>query len=241
MQKEIKGIVLSKIKYGENSMIVNIFTKEFGKMGFVVHKSKSRKNHSIRYLQPMYILDMQTYIKPQRNLQNIKEIQPAVPIKNLSLDFNKIAICQFIAELVNKTQREGETDEVLFNFLTNIIQLLDETDQKTSNFAIFFIIKYSRFLGLQIHNNYSETNSILDFKAGRFIMGHPQHPHFADFKTSNLIHQIMTTKFTEMHLLNIKSKDRNYLIDLFIKYFNFHLNKPGKLNSLVVLQEVFYS
>ncbi len=239
MKYSTKGIVLNRIKYGDNSLVVNIFTENFGKTGFMIHVSKSKKNHSGNYLQPMYILDMQVYIKPNRDLQNIKEIHPAIPVKSIAFDFRKTALCQFMAELISKTQRENESDETLFNFLANIIEFLDETDKSIANFAPFFIIKYSRFLGLQFENNYSPAHSIFDMRAGKFIIGQPLHQNFAPPKITKLIHQITEKPFTEMHSLKIDRESRNQIINLFINYFNFHLNKPGKINSLPILTEVF--
>lgn len=234
-----QGIVLRRIKYGESSKIVHIYTEDFGKLSFMIHGSKSKKNPTERYLQPMYALDMQVYFKESREVQKVKEINLNPPWKNIPFDFKKTALSQFMAETVNKTLREGEPDKDLFGFLKNITTFLDETDMPTANFAPLFMVKYSRFLGLQINNNFSESRSVLDMQAGKFITGHPIHKHFAHPETARLIHEMLNSPITAMHLLNTKKENRNHIISLFIDYFNFHLNKPGKINSVSILSEVF--
>jgi DNA repair protein RecO (recombination protein O) len=239
MLKKTKGIVLRRFSYGDNSKIAHIYTREFGKQSYLIFGGKSRKNKTDRLLQPMYVLDMQTYHKENRELHKIKEIGPEFSLKSIPFEFEKTAICQFLAELINKTQRDNESDELLFDFLQSTVELLDDSSEKTANFSPAFMVKYSKFLGLLPANNFSESQNTLDLQSGRFITGRPQHKNFLSGEAAYITNELTNLPFTDFSEISIKKTIRSQIITGFINYFNFHLNRPGKINSLEILTDVF--
>lgn len=240
MLQKTKGILLRRIKYGDNSKIAHIFTREFGKQSYLVYGSKSKKKIAVeRYLQPMYILDMQVYYKENKGLQKIKEISPDVHLISIPFDIRKNAVCQLTAELINKTMRDNEADKPLFDFLSGAIQLLDYTENNISNFTPVFLVKYSRFLGLQPEANYSETKTVFDMQLGKFITGRPLHKNFFVGESASKVNEFIKMSFSDFNQIQLSKSLRNEIINGFIDYFNYHLNKPGRLNSLLVFSEIF--
>ena len=74
MIAKTKGIVLSYMKYGDNSIIARIFTEEYGYGSYIVNSIRSQKSKkSIGYFQPFSILELVLYVKETRDLQRISE------------------------------------------------------------------------------------------------------------------------------------------------------------------------
>ncbi|HRB69903.1 MAG TPA: DNA repair protein RecO, partial [Chitinophagales bacterium] len=74
MLDKTEGIVLKTTKYSESSLIVKIFTKKHGLLSFMVQGVRSSKNKQKgNILQPLNCLNLEIYLKEQRNLNKLKE------------------------------------------------------------------------------------------------------------------------------------------------------------------------
>src|SRR5215831_7543790 len=73
-----KGIVLRTVKYGETSVIANVYTELFGIQSYIVKGVRQSSKHGAtkgNYFQPAAILEMEVYHNELKNLQFIKEYQ----------------------------------------------------------------------------------------------------------------------------------------------------------------------
>ncbi|MDD4144806.1 MAG: recombination protein O N-terminal domain-containing protein, partial [Prolixibacteraceae bacterium] len=62
-----EGIILSYRKYGENSLIITIYTKNAGRQSYILNALKSEKKRSGKgTLQPLYLVDLVAYYKETR-------------------------------------------------------------------------------------------------------------------------------------------------------------------------------
>ena len=69
-----RGIVLRTIKHSDSSVIVNIYTEDFGLQGFMVNIGKTPKSRGkANLLQALSILDITAHVRDNRNLQRMKE------------------------------------------------------------------------------------------------------------------------------------------------------------------------
>ena len=73
----------------------------------------------------------------------------------------------------------------------------------------------------------------------KFIVGRPSHSDFLSEKLSRIFSSLDITSLKESSKLAISNTERKRLIDGVIKFYNIHLDRPGKLKSLEVLKEVF--
>ena len=76
MVTSTSAIVLSKIRYKDNDIIVKFFTKEYGVISFIVKGSQNSKKNKIKYVyfQELTILEIQFNYNSKRDLQYIKDI-----------------------------------------------------------------------------------------------------------------------------------------------------------------------
>ena len=63
MVTSTSAIVLSKIRYKDNDIIVKLFTKEYGAISFIVKGGKNSKKNKIKYVyfQELTILEIHIY------------------------------------------------------------------------------------------------------------------------------------------------------------------------------------
>ena len=105
-----KAIVISKIKYGDNDLIVKCYTEEFGVVSYIlkgVLKNK-KTNAKKAYFQLLSQLHIDTIHKENRALQNIKDIRGSTIYLSLHTNVLKSAIVMFLAEVLSNSLIEEE-------------------------------------------------------------------------------------------------------------------------------------
>src|SRR5688572_10155550 len=126
MLHKTRGIVFRFIKYGDSSIIVTIFTDLFGLQTYIVNsvRSKSAKG-KIALFQPLTLLDLVVYYKENASIKRIKEVRCVHQYQTLQTDIRKSSIGMFINEILNKTVKEENHAQELFDFIFSSLIFLD--------------------------------------------------------------------------------------------------------------------
>lgn len=220
MVHKTRGVVFRFTRYGETSIIVSIFTDLFGLQSYIVNgvRSASARNKIALY-QPLTLLELVVYHRPNANINRIKEIRCLHPYQTITSDVRKSAIAIFLNELINKTIKEESHATELCTFLINSFIALDTIVQRTENFHLLFMIKLSRLLGFGAFN----TNEILGVRV-------------VDDSTEQLLQKMLDADYDES--LSISNDKRRELLDLLIRFYADHIENLGEMRSLHVLKEV---
>ena len=107
MLHKTPGIVFRFTKFGDTSIIVNVFTEAFGLQSYIVNSVRSASaKGKIALYQPLTLLDMVVYYKENAQVKRMKEVKCLHQYHSLYADVKKSAIAMFIAELLNKTVKD---------------------------------------------------------------------------------------------------------------------------------------
>ena len=72
MLTKTQAIVLHSLKYGESRLIVDMFTRTFGRQSFIVSIPKTTKGKiKKQFFQPLTLLEIETDIRPKLQLQKL--------------------------------------------------------------------------------------------------------------------------------------------------------------------------
>ena len=137
---KINGIILKKKEYGENNLLVTIFSKEIGKilaMSFGVTKSKKR---SLAVYNPMNIVEFT--ISKRNNFYSIKEANITKVFKNILSDIEKLEISLYILNCIDKIYDESVENERFFLKLTDILSYINETDELKQGYKYYIIVAF---------------------------------------------------------------------------------------------------
>lgn len=220
MLQKTRGIVFRFTKYGETSIIVNVFTEHYGIQSYIVNgvRSKSAKNRIALY-QPMTLLEMVVYYKENANIKRIKEVKCFHPYQTVTTDVRKSAVAMFINEILNKTVKEESHAHELCSFMINSMIILDTQTEGSENFHLIFLLKLSRFLGFGAHY----VNEVLGVRV-------------ADEAIENILAQLISADYTEKIIMS--NQQRREILELITKFFTDHIETIGELKSMQVLREV---
>lgn len=229
MLQKTRGIALSYIRYRETSIIARVYTEEFGLQSYVVNsvRTAKSKNNRIALFQPLTLLDMVVYHKPDRDLTRLSEVKTSCPFQSLPFDVGKSTIAMFVTEMLNKVLKEEASSPILFRFLAESILFLEEATINYENFHLIFLLKLSFFLGFGPENA-REFESQLRENA---------YPFLPDDEMDTALNIMLRLPFGTA--IKLSRSARNELADALVTYYHIHIDSLGEVKSLPVLREVF--
>lgn len=239
MDTVYEGIVLRSINYSESSIIVKVYTLQSGLKSFIVKgaRSKSKKN-LLGLFQPLSAVEIvSSSSKSAASLSHLKEIKSRYQFKELHLDPYKIGVVFFIAEILDKSLKEEESNQLLFEFLDKSIHFFDDLEDY-SNFHIYFLLELSKYLGFyplikDPGANYFDMESGILEKTNKTYSGNYSQ------EILNLLEDILGMNFVDRWQVVLKRSQRTQLLDLLIDYYKSHIQGVDKLKSLKILQNLF--
>jgi DNA repair protein RecO (recombination protein O) len=223
-----EGIALSYIKYKESSIIAKIYTAEFGLQTYIQNGVRTEKSKTkISLFQPLTLLDIVVYHKPNIEIHRIKEIKCSFIYKNIQTDYVKICICSFVSELLSKTLKENEKSETLFYFLKQTFINLDEASHlEVRYFPLEFMLRYFKTLGI-LSDNYQDFVSELSINkpiVDQLLLNK---------ELSTLIEQFFEK---DALLSSVTQETLRSAVDIMLVYLNIHNHADVTLKSLRVLR-----
>jgi len=240
MIEKTLGIVLKQIKFGETSIIAHLYTRRWGRIGILVPGARrSSKNRKAHLFQPLTILELEVYFKANRDLQKIKEVKNHSPFMHLTGDPVKSSVALFLAEILNKTLREEESNEELFDFLDSHIQFLDITDQGIANFHLYFLLRLSRHLGFNPGVPPAKSGLWFDLSIGSFTTIPPLHDAFLTPELTALLIRFLSVQASDLASIIVDRDKRMELLDGILRYYYLHLEGLGEIRSHQVLHALF--
>ncbi len=145
-----EAVVLSKLNYGDTSLIVSLFTRELGKISAILKGARSPKSKIGMKVDPINYIEVVFYNKNTRELQIISSADIIKHYSKTKEDLEKLKFAYAIIELIKNLTPEHEQNIRLFNGLVRIFALLESSPEKANLiFARFFLFLLSE-LGYEV-------------------------------------------------------------------------------------------
>jgi len=243
MLQTTNGIVLRSIKYGDTSLICNIFTRQLGVQTYLLQGVRSSKaQNKAALFQPATLLEIVAYQKPQKNLQRLKEYRAAYLAANMQQEVVKNSIALFSAELLLKLLPEHAPLPDLFDFCFEYFVSLDKLPvQAVGNLPLFFASQISKQLGFDLIGHYSTATPHLNHEEGGFSEHTPREQSNVndyDAKELELLRQVQS--IDQLHTVVMSSASRFRLLEWYIAFLQRHTQHMGQLKSLAILKTILH-
>ena len=240
MLTKTQAIVLHAIKYGETRLIVDMFTKVFGRQAFIVSIPKTPKGKvKKQFFQPLTILEIETDIRPRQQLQKLHDVRLAAPFASIPFEPDKLAISLFVAEFLYSALRSEQRNELLYEYLENSIVWLDGQQSSFANFHLVFLLRLTRFLGFYPNLDDYKDGDYFDLRESVFMPMPPVHRDFLHPEEAQKVQLMMRMDFPTMHLFRMSHQERNRLLEVSLKYYRLHLPDFPEMKSIEVLQALY--
>lgn len=232
------AIVLSKLKYNDNDLIVRCYTQQLGVLSFLLRGvlKSNKSNTKAAYFQLLSQLELIIIHKSNRSLHTIKEAKPSYIYKSLHTHVLKSAIVMFLSEVLSSTLQEEEPNETLFSYIETTLLWLD-AHSEYSNFHLLFLLNLSKYLGFYpdtTHMDYPYFN----LNEGKFETK-LQGKYSISGENLVLLKQLLGTTFDALNTVKINSKQRQSFLNMVLLYFELHLGSFKPPKSLQIFNQVF--
>lgn len=235
-----QGIVLQNIKYGDTSLISQVYTEAFGRKSFLFKgiRSKKSKIHP-NILQSLFIINVEAYLKEGKEISLVKDASPLVIFKYFPYDIKKSAQAMFMSEILNRCLHEEEPNPLLYLFIRNSIEFFDLMEKGSSNFHILFLVKLSKHLGFYPSSKVNPEEMVFDMKEGIYKDHFPSHQAYIDPYNSDLLEKILSSNYDQLSALELNQRKRNELLDYILKFYSIHIEGITRIKSYEILKEIF--
>ena len=238
MVTSTSAIVLSKIRYKDNDMIVKSFTKEYGAISFIVRGRQNSKKNKIKYVyfQELTILEIQFNYNSKRDLQYIKDIEIKHNYTSSHTDLIKVSVIMFLSEVLTNIITHQKREIQLYNYIEQSLIWYD-INKSNAYFHMIFLLELTRYLGFY--------PDVLKNKLKYFNLegGSYEKSKTSEYSITgdslNLFNQILGIKFDTNPLPTLNSKEKMEIIDIILTYYKLHINNFKPIKSLEIVKNIF--
>lgn len=234
-----EGIILRSKKYSETSLILDVYTRNFGLQSLIVsgvRKSKSRSKAGI--YQVMNLIEVVFYDNQKETLSRIKECKISHLYKEIPRNIIKSSIGMLMTEVFRNAIKEREKNEELFDFLSEWFYFLDQTQTGLGNLIIKYCLDLSTHLGFQPMDNFSEEESIFDTLEAQFVSTDQMNQYCISPELSDYLSKFLKTDREFAHMVRLDRSSRSELLDKIIQFYQLHLENFRDLKSIDILRQV---
>lgn len=239
MLLKTRGIVFRSVKYGDSSLILEVYTEQRGIRKYIVSGvRKPRSSTPASALQLMNLLDLVAYEREGKDLTRIKELRPAFVYERIPFEVERGTLGQFLLEVARNAIREAEGNPALFAFLFGTFVFLDRFPGSVANLHLHFLLEFSAYLGFLPSGQYSAATPLFDLKSGEFTGAFPGHPEYLAEERAALMYRLLHAERAEIADIPTERAERLGLLDDLVRYYRHQLEGFRPLNSLDILRQV---
>ena len=162
MITKVEGIIVKTTNYGETSLIIELYTKEYGTIGIMGKGVKSMKSRLRALTQKFTYGFFYIYYKEDK-LSILKDADIINPFTHIHEDITLISYLNYITELTTQVYKESQNEDLFTLMIDGITKINDGLNPSVITHILE--VKYLDYLGVGLHLNScincGETKSIV--------------------------------------------------------------------------------
>lgn len=238
--EKVTGIVLSDTNYSESSKILNVLTKEHGKMGIISKGCRNLKS-SLRSVSSKLTYGYFNIYYKKEGLSVLISVDIINDFSNIKQDLFKIGYATFLSDLTNQVLKETSSNEIFDLFINGLIKINDDFDPMIITNIIE--LKYLNYLGVMpildccsVCGSNKKIVTISSFAGGYLCVNCYKNEYIVDEKTVKLLRMFSYVDISKIKELNILPKNKNeinkFLENYYDRYTGIYLKSKDFLTQL---------
>lgn len=147
MIKKTEAVVLRSIDYRDQSKILTLYTKDFGRISAIAKGARSAQSKFASAFEVGSHIAIVVYKKSTRDIQNISDVSLKTSFFTLTTSLEKLNALHQILELVRLCTEDDEPNLKIFNLLLETLHHLHAFNANVLNLVFYFQIKLISYLG----------------------------------------------------------------------------------------------
>ena len=228
MIADTPAIVLKTFPYGETSLISRCFTKEKGKVSFIIKGARSKKNLVAPYFQPLSFIQIIYNEKEKRELQIVSKVHFIKIWLKISQSLKKMTLLQSILEITDFSLEINDPHPGLFESLIEVTEFY-ESDSINSNLA--FWIFESVIL--------SEMGFRIDLEDGDFeLRGHDLLKIKDEEGCRYILQNLINKNYEKISFKNISPREKKLISYYLYNKLCYHIEGFDRIKSFKIAKKI---
>lgn len=238
--EKVIGIVLSDTNYSESSKILNVLTKEYGKIGIISKGCRNLKS-SLRSVSSKLTYGYFNIYYKKEGLSVLISVDIINDFSNIKQDLFKIGYATFLSDLTNQVLKETSSNEIFDLFINGLIKINDDFDPMI--IANIIELKYLNYLGVMpildccsVCGSNKKIVTVSSFSGGYLCVNCYKNEYIVDEKTVKLLRMFNYVDISKIKELNILPKNKNeinrFLENYYDRYTGIYLKSKDFLTQL---------
>lgn len=238
--EKVTGIVLSDTNYSESSKILNVLTKEHGKIGIISKGCRNLKS-SLRSVSSKLTYGYFNIYYKKEGLSVLISVDIINDFSNIKQDLFKIGYATFLSDLTNQVLKETSSNEIFDLFINGLIKINDDFDPMIITNIIE--LKYLNYLGVMpildccsVCGSNKKIVTVSSFSGGYLCVNCYKNEYIVDEKTVKLLRMFNYVDISKIKELNILPKNKNeinrFLENYYDRYTGIYLKSKDFLTQL---------
>ena len=236
MYTSVSGIALRTIAHNDRSSILSLWTAEAGRISVSIPADKGRKAARIRALtMPLSPVCAEVDIRPDRSIFSIRELRPAFVTVGISADPAKAMTAMLLADFLEVSLRELQPDPLMTAHIMDSVAAFDAMGRAAAlNFHILFLMRLSRFLGIE--PDWCQPGTLFDLREGSFRLSAPAHGQYLDETATAALRQLARMNIRNLGRFRLSRQQRRDILMQILAYYSIHHRPVLQLPSLEIMR-----
>jgi len=220
------AIVLKSFPYGETSIISKCFTKEKGKVSFIVRGARSKKSSKFSHFQPLSYIDIIYNHKSKNELQTVSKVNFIEFWSNILKDLRSVTLSMTILDITEKALSLDEPFPVLFNNLKDVLRFFNK--ENTDPNLLFWFYECALLKNLGFQPNLEKIRL-----PGLSISNPNEGPN-----SGSILATLLAGDISQLPKDIVTPKDRHVISDYLWSLLCYHCEGMGKIKSMVTTKKI---
>lgn len=233
-----RAIVLNSIRYSEADLVARCYTQSDGLKSYMLKNILKTRKGKIKaaMFQPFSQLEIIARHKNKGTLEYIKEAKIIAVNPKIREDIQKSSMAIFLCEVIKNAVQEEEQNEPLFFFLEEGVEWL-ENHEKTANFHLFFLVKFTKYLGIYPDNS-AGNMPFFNLRKGHFEAVESDQYSISG-SNCEILKKLLSVSKEQLAELRLNQEKRTDFLAFMISYYQYQLPGFREPKSLEVLAQLF--
>jgi DNA repair protein RecO (recombination protein O) len=136
------------VDYGETSRIVNIFTRDQGRVGVMARGARDARSRFGSTLEPMSWIQAVIHFQPGRELQSLSEASHMEVFANIGRSLDRIGVGVRMIELTGALMQSGQSNPMVLDLQVEALRMANKAEENVANVWPHFAMRLAGVLGL---------------------------------------------------------------------------------------------
>lgn len=173
MSGDYDGIILRTVNYGEGNKIIEIFTKEKGKLTAVARNAREFKKMKGNISEPFCRLNAN--LVEGKKFYYLNQSSIIESYQGIREDIDRMFIAAYISEITCSALEDEQENEKLYELLNKTFRLMSEKEINPVKLMFSYQIKFLSFIGfkpfLKLYDSEAQPPYFFNYEDGGIISG----------------------------------------------------------------------